>query len=343
VNHDALLPRLLDHALGGARAQRALDTLELHPSFVSEGGSRVSRAVFAIALGAVLFEDLLHRVSSADAYVTERLKAGERIVFDHGALRTVRFAKRPTGALPAGYEAFSRILVPLGYVHSRSYPLTRLRMVGRAYTHVDEPELIPQYFVSELNVNEFSPDFQAAAWRVFGNSADPLGPDSLDLLAEFEREGSAPLEASCKALPEIAAAFGRWHRTPSLTDYQALLAESAEGAWLATEGNAFNHATDRVPDVDSLAAEQRRRGRPMKDLVEVSASGRVRQTAFRADAVEREFVKDDGSIQRMRVPGSFYEFITREENRGRDGRVRLDLSFDSSNAQGIFAMTRATA
>ncbi|HEY2737329.1 MAG TPA: DUF1338 domain-containing protein, partial [Thermoanaerobaculia bacterium] len=38
------------------------------------------------------------------------------------------------------------------------------------------------------------------------------------------------------------------------------------------------------------------------------------------------------------VPGSFYEFITRlpmEE----DGKTKLDLSFDSSNAQAIFKMT----
>ena len=42
------------------------------------------------------------------------------------------------------------------------------------------------------------------------------------------------------------------------------------------------------------------------------------------------------------VPGSFYEFITRlpmEE----DGKTKLDLSFDSSNAQAIFKMTAGAA
>jgi hypothetical protein len=44
-----------------------------------------------------------------------------------------------------------------------------------------------------------------------------------------------------------------------------------------------------------------------------------------------------GAVRRL-VPGSFYEFITREPlpNGG------LDLRFDSANAQGIFKMT-ATA
>ena len=37
------------------------------------------------------------------------------------------------------------------------------------------------------------------------------------------------------------------------------------------------------------------------------------------------------------MPGSFYEFITRHAKD--DGS--LDLAFDSANATGIFAMTRA--
>ena len=133
--------------------------------------------------------------------------------------------------------------------------------------------------------------------------------------------------------------FARQHATPRLADYRTLLAQSAEAAWIATEGNVFNHATDRVGDVDALAAAQRALGRPMKPAVEVSASGRVRQTAFRADPVERIFLDDDGREVRLETPGSFYEFITRDE----EAVGRLDLRFDSSNAQGIFKMTQASA
>ena len=56
-------------------------------------------------------------------------------------------------------------------------------------------------------------------------------------------------------------------------------------AWITTEGNAFNHATDRVEDVDQLAAEQKALGQPMKAAGETSQSGRVRQTAFLAAQV----------------------------------------------------------
>ena len=84
--------------------------------------------------------------------------------------------------------------------------------------------------------------------------------------------------------------FDRQHGVFALEDYELLLAESAEMAWIATEGNAFNHATDRVGDVDAVAERQRQLGRPIKDKVEISASGRVRQTAFRAATVQREFL-----------------------------------------------------
>ena len=117
----------------------------------------------------------------------------------------------------------------------------------------------------------------------------------------------------------------------------ALLAQSGEAAWIATEGNAFNHATDRVADVEALSDTLRDGGWPIKERVEISASGRVRQTAFRADPVERLFLDADGQLVRRTVPGSFYEFITRHAKD--DGS--LDLAFDSANATGIFAMTRA--
>ena len=121
-----------------------------------------------------------------------------------------------------------------------------------------------------------------------------------------------------------------------------LLAESAEAAWIATEGCAFNHATDRVADVDAVACEQRALGRPIKDSVEVSRSGTVRQTAFKADPVARSFRGADGGMTTvLTVPGSFYEFISRDMVAAADGTRQLDLRFDSMNAEGIFKMTAA--
>ena len=78
----------------------------------------------------------------------------------------------------------------------------------------------------------------------------------------------------------------------------------------------------------------------MKDRVEVSRSGRVRQTAYRADPVLRPFIDAKGEEVVREVPGSFFEFIQRDALPDSD---RLDLSFDTGNAEGIFKMTAAQA
>ncbi|MNG29841.1 hypothetical protein D3C84_1153380 [compost metagenome] len=85
-----------------------------------------------------------------------------------------------------------------------------------------------------------------------------------------------------------------------------------------------------------MVDEQNAKGRPMKASIEVSASGRVLQTAYRAVQVQRAFVDAEGRAVQRETPGSFVEFIQREID---PDNARLDLNFDSSNAQGIFKMT----
>jgi len=339
MRFDDTLSRLVIAVLGADAGMEILETMTIDPA-VTGDGEVASRAAVAMALNAVLMHGLLQRVPTGAAYVADRRNEGHRITFDHGALRTVRFLEGPTGALPAGERAFTRILEPLGYRISGLYPLQRLRMTGRAYTHADHPETIPQFFLSELHVEEFSHAFHDAAVRVFGKSRDPLTAEAKTLLERLALQDQAPLWLAVDGLPSLAAAFGRQHDIPSEADYQLLLAESPEAAWIATEGNAFNHVTDRVADVEALAAAQKALGRPMKDKVEVSSNGRVRQTAFKADPVERRFRTETGEATAT-VPGSFYEFISRDSFMAANGRRMLDLTFDSGNAQGIFKMTAA--
>jgi hypothetical protein len=333
--------QLVSLTAGDRAASQILDTLQIDRALLKESKGQVTRAVFAMALNAVLFQDLLDRVPTGAAYVADRRRAHQRITFDHGALRTIRLARGAAGGLPAGVEAFSRILQPLGYDVAGIYPLQKLNMTGRGFAHRDFPASMPQFFVSELHVERFSEPFQAAAARVFGSSRDPLTPDALAALTAFAEHGRCDFDVAAAGLRAIAAAFGCWHDTPTLADYRLLLAESSEAAWIATEGNAFNHATDRVADVQATACQQRALGRPIKDSIEISAAGTVRQTAFRADPVQRSFRTEQGALTMLIVPGSFYEFISRDLTVSADGAAVLDLRFDSSNAQGIFKMTAA--
>ena len=330
---DLLLARLLGHS----RCLALIESVAIPESLRKIAKHRVSRAQLAMVLNLLLFEDLLRRVPWAQAYVRDQVAEGRRVIHDHGALRTVKGTLG--GGLPPGQAAFTRLLEPLGYALAEDYPLERLAMTGHAYRHQDFPEELPQFFLSELHPERFSPAFQAATTRILASTRDPLPVPALALLWELQRQGDLAIEESLALLPDLAACFGRQHADPGLSDYEAVMTESPEMAWIATEGNAFNHATDRVKDVMHLAEAQKAKGRPMKDKVETSASGRVLQTAFRAAEVERVFLDAGGQRVLRRVPGSFFEFITRRPEP--DGR--LDLRFDTSNAQGIFKMTSAEA
>lgn len=334
------LDTLLDVACGPGAAQQLVQLMNIPPSLEQYEAGVVTRAELAQALNMALFAGLLERVPTGRAYTNDVVHQGAHVQFDHGALRTVRWAH--CGALPPGEAAFTRILRPLGYRLNGTYPLDRIKMTGRSYAHLDAPEHIAQFFVSELHPERFSPSFQQAVTNVVGSSVDPLTPWAVASLAELERDAALPLTDACSLLPVLVRCFDRQHATPRLADYLTLLAESAEMAWIATEGNAFNHATDRVADVFAVADAQRALGRPIKERVEVSKSGRVKQTAFQADPVERLFVDERGREVRREVPGSFYEFITRDTFVDEaSGHETLDLGFDAGNATGIFKMTAA--
>ncbi|WP_338849737.1 DUF1338 domain-containing protein [Massilia sp. W12] len=330
---NANIQALVTRQIGAQAAQDLLQLMHMPTSLDVCADGRVSRAELAQAMNMVLFDGILARVPTGRAYTLDVAARGGKVMFDHGALRTVRWFG--IGQLPPGEAAFTRILKPLGFRLNGVFPLDRLGMTGRSYAHIDDPEQISQFFVSELHPERFSKEFQQTVERVLSTSIDPLTPAAVSQLNELERDGFISLEQAHQLLPVLVSCFARQHSAPALADYEVLLKESAEMAWIATEGNQFNHATDRVADVFALAEEQKAMGRPMKPNVEVSASGRIRQTAFKADTVKREFIDAQGHIVTREVPGSFYEFITRDTQA--DGK--LDLGFDAGNATGIFKMT----
>jgi len=329
------LQTLLEGYLPTEAVWQIHEQMYVHPCLQAGTSGTVTRAELAQALNMALFHDLVRRVPAAQDYMASDVVGRRRpVVFDHGALRTVRW---PSGALPPGEAAFTRLLRPLGFRLSGTYPLPRLKMTGRAWCHADFPEHVAQFFVSELHPEQFSAPFQSAVTRVLSSSRDPLGAQDAADLEQLSRDSSLPLPQAQRLLPALLKCFDRQHGVFALDDYELLLAESPEMAWIATEGNAFNHATDRVADVDAVAQHQRQLGRPIKDKVEVSASGRVRQTAFHAAMVQREFLGPAGLVTRE-VPGSFYEFISRATQ-----GPGIDLAFDAGNATGIFGMTSAAA
>ncbi len=333
---DITVFNIIREIIGGKRVDEFSQTILIPEPLGTFGDENVSRAHIAFSLFLVLYADLLERVPHAQKYFEQKHSEGETIFLDHGAVRTVDHLRN--GDLPVGEESLTRILIPLGYFHNETYPLTKLKMTGRSYTHADYPQVIPQYFVSELHPDKFeNDDFEKAVIDVVEESIDPLNQETLDDLSFIGENGYLPRNKCGNLLQNIARAFDRQHPVPLLSDYNELLQHSAEMAWIATEGNAFNHATDRVADVMALSEEQKQLGYPMKDTVEVSKTGNIMQTAYKADPITRSFRLDDNEIVHKEVPGSFFEFITRKNKE--DGSV--DLAFDAGNATGIFHMTKS--
>tara|TARA_R110000868_G_scaffold79102_1_gene225156 strand:- start:111691 stop:112833 length:1143 start_codon:yes stop_codon:yes gene_type:complete len=339
--NNSQLGAVLKAALGVGKADYLFCMIDVQGRLLAEPmdeAGQVSRLVLAQALNMVLFDGLLAAVPDGKAYCEDKLAADEAIIFDHGAIRTVDGPM--TGELPRGYQAVARILIPLGFEVAGIYPLSRLKMTGRAFCHRDAPQLVAQFFVSELHVEQFSPAFGRAVANTIGGSADPLSPGAKALLDQLSENGTISFADATKLLPVLVKCFGVHHGPVSEADYETLLAESPEMAWISTEGNAFNHATDRVRSIEDVASEQRAKGHPMKESIEISSTGLVRQTAFKAARVMRQMRNADGELVTRDVPGSFYEFISRDYLcDDRTGEKKLDLRFDSSNAQGIFKMT----
>jgi hypothetical protein len=173
---ESTLWRLLSTCCAPQECAELLSTVRVAASIIEEDSVDVSRAVLAQTLNLLLFRDLLTRVPTGKRYVEECVSRGRQILFDHGALRTV--ALTGMGGLPAGERAITRLLIPLGYRLGAVYPLDRLGMTGRSYTHIDFAEELPQFFVSELHPERFSPAFQrtvALGYRV-ATSSTPTYP-----------------------------------------------------------------------------------------------------------------------------------------------------------------------
>lgn len=341
-SHNSNLLNLVEKNIGVHGARWVSRLMTMPTGFSVWESDWVSRKEMAQALNMVLFHDLLMRVPTGRLYTEEVAARGGKVFHDHGALRTVRWIEN--GALPPGEAAFTRILEPLGYRLNGTFPLDRIGMTGRSYAHLDHPNEIAQFFVSELHPQRFSTKFQTVVTRVISSSRDPLPPKAEFLLHELARDGRLPFPEACDLMAALKVCFGRQHDMPTSADYDILLAESPEMAWIATEGNVFNHVTDRVDDLERVTQEQNALRRPMKQSIEVSKSGRIKQTAFKADMVVRRFRDGDGGIIEREVPGSFYEFISREHySDPAEQADKLDLGFDAANAQGIFKMTAAAS
>lgn len=255
-----------------------------------------------------LWNDYIQLTPSA-AKVHEVLGKGHAIINDHVAFRTFNLAPVRLQHLAAHFEA-------MGYEAKQDYHFEAKKLVAKHYEHSD-PRL-PKIFISELLVEQFSPQLQ----RMVQHLVAQIDPAAVQQ-AKFLYSGT--------------------HWQISSHDYEQLLAESEYAAWVAAFGFRANHFTvnvNELTDFDSLQQVNETlkqsgfRLNAVGGEIKGSAEVFLEQSSTMADHMPVRF-----SDMEKVIPSCFYEFAKRYEiapNQLYTGFVAAsaDKIFESTNVRG---------
>lgn len=229
------------------------------------------------------------------------------VVNDHIALRTFNLA-------PVGLDALAAHFLALGYQAGGEYHFEAKKLYARHYEHPDPNA--PKVFISELLVEEFSPQLQATVRDLVSQvAADAVTADNF--------------------------LYSGRHWQISYELYQALLEESEYAAWLAAWGYRANHFTVSLNHLETIRTPAEMNQLLKDNGFTVNASGGevkgspadlLEQSSTMADRVPVRF-----SDQEAVIPSCFYEFALRYPKP--DGK--LYSGFVAASADKIFESTHA--
>ena len=241
--------------------------------------------------------------------IHQLLGTGSDLINDHVAYRTFNIEK-------VGIDKLAQHLIALGYKEGGEYHFEAKKLYAKHFEHSDKT--LPKVFISELLVEEFSPNVQ----KIIHNLVDSLDESVIE---------------------DQSFLFSGKKWSISSTDYQTLLAESEYAAWLAAWGYRANHFTvsinhlanyDHLEDINitlkSAGFTLNGTGGEIKGCSEV----KLEQSSTIADKVNVAF-----SDKTIEIPSCFYEFAKRYP--AQDGE--LYSGFVAASADKIFESTNAAA
>ncbi|GAB3943020.1 DUF1338 domain-containing protein [Spirosoma harenae] len=260
----------------------------------------------------------------------EVIDSANEIENDHIAFRTM-------GVPNLGIASFEKIFLHYGYEKRDEYNFIEKKLTAYWYSP-PEPHY-PRIFASELRVHELSEEVQQII-RKYTNTvtSDPVDALNLDDAEAVDQFLHQPL----------------W-QTPTLADYQALLAESEYAAWVIYNRYYLNHFTISVHNlkggyntIDEFVAFLQRHGLKLNSAggtIKVSPDGGLRQASTVAQMIDAEFAGGD----LFRIAGSYVEFAERRvlpqfQHLPADqiGRQQRREGFETGNADKIFESTFTT-
>lgn len=259
------------------------------------------------------------------------IQSSDDIENDHIAFRTM-------GVPQLGIASLEKLFLHCGYQRRDPYSFEAKRLNAFWYSP-PKPEY-PRIFISELRVDDLSPDAQLRIKSYTDEVAsDPV--DDLDL-----NDGAAVDQFLHSPL---------W-RTPTWSDYQALSAESEYAGWVIFNRYYLNHFTISVHNlpapfntIERLNQFLEENGFRLNDSgskTKTSPDGLLVQSSTVAQMVDAEFADGHGGTETHSIPGSYVEFAERRVlpqfahlEPSEVKREHRREGFEASNADKIFEST----
>lgn len=255
-----------------------------------------------------IWQQYLEVTPSADK-VHQLLGSGNDVINDHVAYRTFNIEK-------VNLEKLAAHLINLGYKECGEYHFEAKKLYAKHFEHADSTQ--PKVFISELLVEEFSPEVQAIIHKL----VDQL-PTEAVTADNFLYSGK------------------QWD--VSFEDYKTLLAESEYAAWMAAWGYRANHFTVSInhlenhETIESVNEAVKAGGFALNSVggeIKGDKAVKLEQSSTMADKAPVAF-----SDKTVEIPSCFYEFAKRYPL----ANGELYTGFVAASADKIFESTNAAA
>ncbi len=215
---------------------------------------------------------------------------------DHVAFRTM-------GVPQLGIASLEKIFLHYGYEKKDNYSFETKKL--NAFWYSPPEDRFPRIFISELRVEDLSPETQA----LIQSYTDEVKGDPVDLL---DLDDASVVDAFLhKPL---------W-RTPSWQHYSQLLDESEYAGWTIYNRYYLNHFTisvhnlskgrEKLEGFNDLLLQNGIKLNNSGGVIKTSPDEKLRQSSTVAETVEAEFAEEDGSTSTHTIAGSYVEFAER--------------------------------
>lgn len=258
----------------------------------------------------------------------------ENIIDDESQIENDHIAFRTLGVPNLGIQSFEKIFLHYGYTKRDYYFFPEKKL--NAYWYAPPSPKYPSIFISELRVNDLSPE----AGEIIQSYTDTVTADPVD---SFDLDDAVAVDNFLHS--------SLW-KIPSLADYRALAIESEYAAWVIYNRYYLNHFTISVHNLKQgfntieLFNEFLERNSFVLNnsggKIKVSGDKALLQSSTVAEMIEAAFAGGET----FAIAGSYIEFAERkildnfaQLNKNELGQQHRREGFEANNADKIFEST----